>query len=248
MAYRKRLPQPLACAQCGAPFLAARKGHVNCSNTCNTRAWRARRAADAGTESPEVAARSEPEAPSLRAPSQEPTSLVPTSAREAPAEPLGFFSTVAAAAMGNVVGNKLTDWWSPTQAAAPPPTSGWPTWPPAELLASTGPPLWVHDPRWAAPQLLTPVTHHEHRLYLCLEDQLTVVLYQYASGEWSYVRTPAELARFAATPPQGADRRRALQTQYVDVVAAPPAAADSAPAQALLVAAPTATGPAPSQE
>ena len=89
----------------------------------------------------------------------------------------------------------------PKATTAGPPASGWPTWPPAELLVATGAGELFHDPSWETPLVLTPVTYHQHQLYLCVEEGLTVVLRQPSPGSWQYVRTLGELALLAAQPP-----------------------------------------------
>jgi hypothetical protein len=238
MASRKQIPQPRTCAQCGTLFLTARKGNVHCSGACNTRAWRARQATvprpARAAEKPQVAI------PALHVPAAPvstlglaPEPLTPPAAKQ----PLGFGTTVAAMVVGNKISEKLSEWWAPKEAATSLPASGWPTWPPAELLATSGPPLLLRDSHWPAPLLLTPVTYRQHRFYLCLDEGLTVVLYQRATGEWVPVRTPAELAQLTAQPPHLADRLRIMQTQHVG--AAPEQAAASAPLQASAVAKPS---------
>jgi hypothetical protein len=134
-------------------------------------------------------------------------------ATTATTQPLGFGKTVAATVVGNYISDKLTEYLGPKEASTNLPASGWPTWPPAELLATTAPPLLLREPGWA-PLLLTPVTYRKHTFYLCLEQELTVVLYQRATGEWLRVYTPAQLAQLTAQPPQSADRLRVLQTKY----------------------------------
>jgi hypothetical protein len=233
MASRKQIPQPRLCAQCGTTFYSARKGHVHCSGACNTRAWRARQAstpqsAQAAEQRAETSALRAPAAPVLPLES----ALVPTTdAAASPAtQPLGFSKTVAATVVGNYISDKLTEYLGPKEASTSLPPSGWPTWPPAELLATTAPPLLLREPNWVAPLLLTPVTYRQHRFYLCLDQGLTVVLYQRATGEWLRVYTPAELAQLSAQPPQSADRLRVLQTKYA--ATAPDQAASSASLQA----------------
>jgi hypothetical protein len=71
----------------------------------------------------------------------------------------------------------------------------------------------VSDPSWGTPQWLTPVRYHGHRLYLYVEEGLTVVVRQDRSGLWHYVRTPAELAQLAAQPPRTG--LQALLEEYV---------------------------------
>jgi hypothetical protein len=212
MASRKQLPQPRLCTQCGTTFYSARKGRVHCSSACNTRAWRARQPT---RPRPVQAA----ETSTLRAPAEvgQPldAALAPTAevATTATTQPLGFGKTVAATVVGNYISDKLTEYLGPKEASTNLPASGWPTWPPAELLATTAPPLLLREPGWA-PLLLTPVTYRKHTFYLCLEQELTVVLYQRATGEWLRVYTPAQLAQLTAQPPQSADRLRVLQTKY----------------------------------
>jgi hypothetical protein len=229
MASRKQLPQPRLCAQCGTTFYSARKGHVNCSGACNTRAWRARQPP---TPQDAQAAERRAETSALRAPA----ALVPplesalAPAADAPAQPLGFGKTVAATVLGNYISDKLTEYLGPKEASTSLPPSGWPTWPPAELLATTGPSLLLREPGWVAPLLLTPVTYRQHTFYLCLDQGLTVVLYQRVTGEWLRVYTPAQLAQLTEQPLQPADRLRVLQTKYA--ATAPDQAAASAELQA----------------
>jgi hypothetical protein len=233
MASRKQVPQPRLCAQCGTTFYSARQGHVHCSGACNTRAWRARRPS---TPRSAHAADRRAEASALRAPAEltppVDVALAPTAdAAATPAtQPLGFGKTVAATVVGNAISSKLQEWLGPKEASTSLPPSGWPTWPPAELLAATAPPLLLREPTWVAPLLLTPVTYRKHTFYLCLDQGLTVVLYQRATGEWLRVYTPADLAQLTAQPPQPADRLRVLQTKYTAM--APDQAAPSAALQA----------------
>jgi hypothetical protein len=215
MASRKQLPQPRLCAQCGTTFYSARQGHVHCSGACNTRAWRARQpptraaqVADRRTETSALQAPIDP-IPSLD------SALVPAAdaAASSTPQPLGFGKTVVATVVGNYISDKLTEYLGPKEASTSLPPSGWPTWPPAELLATTGPSLLLREPTWVAPLLLTPVTYRKHMFYLCLDQGLTLVLYQQATGEWQRVYTPAQLAQLTQQPPQLADRYRLLQTQ-----------------------------------
>jgi hypothetical protein len=124
-----------------------------------------------------------------------------------------FGKMVLATATGNLLADAVKAIWTPTAAAGRAPASGWPTWPPAELLAASGPPVLLTDPSWLTPQLLTPVTYHRHQLYLCLEEGLTVVLRHVGPGHWHYVRTPAQLAQLAAQPPV-APGMQALLAKY----------------------------------
>jgi hypothetical protein len=237
MASRKQVPQPRLCAQCGTTFYSARQGHVHCSGACNTRAWRARQPT---TPRSVQAAEQRAETSALRAPA----ALVPPldsalapaadAAASSTAQPLGFSKTVAATVMGNYISDKLTEYLGPKEASTSLPPSGWPTWPPAELLATTGPSLLLREPGWVAPLLLTPVTYRKHTCYLCLDQGLTVVLYQRATGEWLCVYTPAQLAQLTEQPPQPADRLRVLQTKYA--ATAPNQAAARAELQAPAVA------------
>lgn len=237
MASRKQVPQPRVCTQCGTTFYTARKGRLHCSGACNTRAWRARQpaAAQATRASKLQVAPQALRAPAGGMPSAD-TLLerAPEAAVPPVAKPLGFGSTVAATVVGNFISDTLTGWWAPKGEGTSLPPSGWPTWPPAELLATTGPPLQLRDAHWPAPLLLTPVTYREHRFYLCFDEGLTVVLYQLATGEWQPVRTPAELDRLTVQPPQRLDRLRALQTQHAGaaLAQAPPSAPLQAPAVA----------------
>jgi hypothetical protein len=185
MAHRKQVPQPRTCAQCATVFLTARKGHIHCSSACSTRAWRARKPANATS-----------------------TSLA------APLDPLPVASAVNVAlstqsvgtvAVGTVVGNAITAFLAHLFAGpakpAPPRHQPFPTWPPAELLAAAGTPGWVEDPAWRGRRWLVPTTHHGHTLHLYAEDGMPYVLWQLSSGEWRLLTSPADLAQLAQQRP-----------------------------------------------
>lgn len=198
MAYQRKPLTMRHCLQCGDPYDAVDRRRLYCCPGCKTAASQARR--------PSTAARAPRPLPD---PALAPTfPLAPESVpeKDLAAPPAGpgnpsFGKLVLAGAAGNLLTDAVKSLWQPTAAARQAPASGWPTWPPAELLATTGPPVRLTDPSWPAPQLLTPVTYHRHQLYLYVEEGVTVVLRQVGPGNWHYVRTPAQLAQLAAQPP-----------------------------------------------
>jgi len=51
-----------------------------------------------------------------------------------------------ATAAGNLLVDAVKSFWTPTVATSKVQASGWLTWPPAELLAATVPPVQLTDP------------------------------------------------------------------------------------------------------
>lgn len=201
MAYRKQLPQPRVCAQCGTTFLTARKGHLHCSGACNTRAWRQRQPAAAKTPLGRV--------------SGEVAVALPA---EASPVTLAFNGTnVGTLAVGTAMSNLLSEGvkklFAPTVRADRSPAGPFPTWPPAELLAAAQPPQWVADPAWGGELWLTPTVWHGHLLHLYAEAGLPYVLWQAPRGDWRLLTTPAELAHLATYQPVK-PALRAIQRQY----------------------------------
>jgi hypothetical protein len=200
MAYQRKPLTARFCQQCGDPYHAVDRRRLYCCPGCKTAASQARRPSAAAR----AARRAADHLPVTAAPVIPPSAEGATESALA-APPAGppnpsFGKLVLATAAGNLLTDAVKSFWTPT-AAGRAPASGWPTWPPAELLAATGPPVLLTDPSWLAPQLLTPVTYHRHKLYLCVEEGLTVVLHQLSPGRWQYVRTPAQLAQLATQPP-----------------------------------------------
>ena len=207
MAYQRKPLTARFCQQCGDPYQAVDRRRLYCCPGCKTAASQARRPSAAAR----AARRAADHLPGGTAPVTTAAPGVPTtpalateSALAAP--PAGppnpsFGKIMFATAAGNLVADAVKALWTPTAVTGKAPASGWPTWPPAELLAATGPPVLLTDPSWLAPQLLTPVRYHGHQLYLCVEEGLTVVLHHVGPGRWRYVRTPAQLAQLAAQPP-----------------------------------------------
>jgi hypothetical protein len=216
MAYQRKPFTARRCQHCGDPYAAVDRRRLYCCPGCKTAASQARRPSTAASAKATKAAATPDPSTSLAAPSSadlplavEPT---PTAPVPGPGNP-SFGKLVLATAAGNLLTEAAKSLWSPKAAAGSTPTSGWPTWPPAELLATTGPPVRVSDPSWGTPQWLTPVRHHGHLLYLYVEEGLTVIVRQDRSGLWHYVRTPAELAQLAAQAPRTS--LQALIDEYV---------------------------------
>jgi hypothetical protein len=220
MAYQRKPLTARRCAQCGDPYQAVDRRRLYCCPACKTAASQARRPSAAEQAR---RARQSPEQAPLTSPAEQtltPASALPVEAAAStlaapaagPPNP-SFGKLVAATAAGNLLTDVVKALWAPTAAAGQAPASGWPTWPPAELLAATGPPVCVSDPSWHTPQWLTPLTYHRHQLYLCLEEGVTVVLRKEGPGRWHYVRTPAQLAQLAAQPPL-APGIQVLMAQY----------------------------------
>jgi hypothetical protein len=236
MAYAKKLPTPRQCQHCRDPYEAVDRRRLYCCPGCKTAASQARRPkATAKAQAQNSAALPAPAALDLAGPPAEPARTGPS-----------FGKLVLATATGNLVSDALKNLWAPKSAASSAPASGWPVWPPAELLAATGPPVLLTDPSWPTAQMLTPVTYHGHQLYLCLEEGLTVVLRQVSAGRWQYVRTPAELAQLAAQRPLSPGIQQ-LIAQYAPLTA-PLHAAARAPLTAPLVAGEYRLGTADSTE
>jgi hypothetical protein len=232
MAYQRKPLTPGRCQHCGDPYEAVDRRRLYCCPGCKTAASQARRPSTAaGAKS-----KSAPQAPGPSAALDQSLSALPLateSALAASPTALGnpsFGKLVLANTTGNLLADMLKALWAPKATAANTPTSGWPTWPPAELLAATGPPVRLSDPTWPAPQVLTPVTYHRHQLYLYIEDGMTVVVRQEQPGLWHYVRTPAELAQLAAQPPAPVGLQ-ALIAKYIPTYE-PVQAAASAPVTA----------------
>jgi ribosomal protein S27AE len=187
MAHRKQVPQPRRCQQCQVVFLTAHQSRLYCSSACNTRAWRARTPKAAGKSAPLKGLAGLPAAGADYPP--------PAAGKES-------FSKIAAATVaGNAIYDGLKRLFTPSTAPLTSSPSVFPTWPPAELLAGAGTPIWVTDPTWQQAICLTPVTYHKHQLYLYVEAGLTRVLWKSPQDEWDWVTTPAELAHLAAHPP-----------------------------------------------
>jgi hypothetical protein len=214
MAYKRKPPTPRLCVQCGDPYEATDRRRLYCCPACKTAASQARRPSTATKAKPKPAATTLSASLDLTTPSLPPvvesTLAAPPTA---PATP-SFGKLVLATTTGNLLTEMVKALWAPKAAAGGAPVSGWPTWPPAELLAATGPPLLVSDSTWPIEQWLTPVRYHGHQLYLYVEEGLTVVVRQASPGLWHYVRTPAELAQLAAQPPAPTGLQ-ALIAQYV---------------------------------
>jgi hypothetical protein len=204
MTHRKQLPQPRACAQCGTTFYTARKGHVHCSNACNTRAWRQRKPLSAT-------------AASLTAPTPAAEEVAPVPVEQAPVTLAFNAANVGTLAVGTAMGNLLSEGvkklFSAPARAASTPTASFPTWPPAELLAAAQPAKWVTDPAWVGQLWLTPTTYHGHLLHLYAEAGLPYVLWQAPRGEWRVLTSPADLAQLAAIRPLG-PAIRAIHRQH----------------------------------
>ncbi|TVT39306.1 hypothetical protein FNT36_16760 [Hymenobacter setariae] len=209
MAYTRKPLTVRYCQQCHEPYEAVDRRCLYCRPGCKTAASNARRAA--------ATARRKAASQALASPSPlgqltpEPETALPA----APAGP-GFGKLTLASAAGNLLAEAVKSMWSPKATTTGPPAGGWPTWPPAELLATTGPGELFHDPSWEKPLVLTPVTYHQHQLYLCVEEGLTVVLRQPSPGCWQYVRTLDELALLAAQPPLSGIQALLARSQETD--------------------------------
>lgn len=231
MAYQRKPATPRLCQHCGDPYEAVDRRRLYCCPGCKTAASQARRPATAaGATAHQTAATPAPSTALAPLPTAQPLAADPPLAAPppGPGNP-SFGKLVLATTAGNLLTDAVKSLWSPKAAAGSVPPSGWPTWPPAELLATTGPPVRVSNPSWGSPQWLTPVRYHGQLLYLYLEEGLTVVVHQDRSGLWHYVRTPAELAQLAAQPPRTG--LQALIDQYVPSHN-PPQAPNSAPDRA----------------
>jgi hypothetical protein len=194
MAYTRKPLTVRYCQQCREPYAAVDRRCLYCRPGCKTAASNARRAAATARRKA---------APDALDPSPPLGQLTPVPDATLPAAPAGpsFGKLALASAAGTLLADAVKSFVGPKATTTGPPASGWPTWPPAELLAATGPGVLFHDPSWEKPLVLTPVTYHQHQLYLCVEEGLTVVLRQPSPGAWQYVRTLGELALLAAQPP-----------------------------------------------
>jgi hypothetical protein len=227
MAYTRKPLTLRLCAHCRDPYEAVDRRRLYCCPGCKTAASQARRPSTAAAAKASGAAGVSAPTPAL---ATLPLAAEPSlaAASPGPGNP-SFGKLVAATTAGNLLTDVVKALWAPKTAARSTPTSSWPTWPPAELLAATGPPVRLSDPSWPTPQWLTPVHYHGHTLYLYVEEGLTVVVRQDRSGLWHYVRTLAELAQLAAQPPRTG--LQALIDDYVPTYKLPQApsrAADQA--------------------
>lgn len=231
MAYQRKPLMARHCQHCGDPYEAVDRRRLYCCPGCKTAASQARRPSAAERAARRAAAHLSPHIAGPPAPEVPAAPALSTASDQArpPAGPPNpsFGKIVLATAAGNLVADAVKSLWAPTAATGKAPASGWPTWPPAELLAATGPPVQLTDPSWLTPQVLTPVKYHGHPLYLCVEEGLTVVLHHAGPGRWHYVRTPAQLAHLAAQPPV-APGIQALLARY-GLSLEPPASAPDTP-------------------
>ncbi|WP_201987223.1 hypothetical protein [Hymenobacter rubidus] len=172
MAYHKRPAQARACAHCGAVFSAAHKSRRYCSSSCNTLAWRARRAL-AGPLAP--APRAVPEAPP---------------AAEAGPQALDFsFRNVGVIAVGTAVGQLAVQagTYAVRALARPAPDA----WVPAELRGSTGLRQWVQLPGWPAAQLAVQGVYRGHVFHYCAAAG--VLFGETTAGAWLPIASRAQL-------------------------------------------------------
>jgi hypothetical protein len=212
MAYTRKPLTVRYCQQCREPFAAVDRRCLYCRPGCKTAASQARRAA--ATAQSKAAPEDLAPSPPLGQLTPEPKPALPA----APAGP-GFGKLALASAAGTLMADAVKSFLGPKATTTGVPTTGWPTWPPAELLVATGPGVLFNDPSWERPQVLTPITYHQHQLYLCVEEGLTVVLRQLSPGSWQYVRTLAELALLAAQPPLSGIQALLARSQAPDAPA-----------------------------
>jgi hypothetical protein len=141
MAYQRKPFTARRCQHCGDPYAAVDRRRLYCCPGCKTAASQARRpSAAASAQTKQAAATPAPSTSLAPLPAGPPLAAEPALAAPpaGPGNP-SFGKLMLATAAGNLLTDAAKSFWSPKAAAATTPTSGWPTWPPAELLATTGP-------------------------------------------------------------------------------------------------------------
>ena len=209
MPYHKRPLRACACRHCGQPFAAAHKSRLYCSSSCNTLAWRARRAL-AGP------------APQPLAPALVPA---PTPALPGAAELAFTWQTVGVIAAGTAVGQLALQagaalFHSVTKPAAETDPAAW--LPPA-LRAGRGPAVLAHFPEAPRPVLLEQFVHEG--VLLCYHRAAGRLFYPLATGVLLPVPTAANLGMLVEAA--RAAQMDAMVRRHVPGFAAP---ADALPA------------------
>jgi len=155
MAYHKRPATERACAHCGTVFPAAHKARLYCSASCNTLAWRARRAA--------AAPKGTPASPTALAAPPLPVATSP--------QGLDFtLRNVGVIAVGTAVGQLAVQAGTHLVQALARPTND--AWVPVELRQATGSLRWVQLPGWAAPQQAVQGVYRGYVFYYCAAARL----------------------------------------------------------------------------
>lgn len=192
MAYHKRPLTARLCAHCHAPFEAAHKARMYCSNSCNTLACRSRKAS--------------------------PTRGRPVAPPPSPAASLTFDpQTLAVLAAGQVLGQFVWSMGARLVAHLSAPAVDPGMWLPAAVRAAPEPSQWLHAPDWPAPRLFAVYSFHGQCLCYRAADRL--LLWASPVGEWVALTSPEQLAALAPPPvlaaPRGAQTLAQLVNQYV---------------------------------
>jgi ribosomal protein S27AE len=183
MAYKKVPEESRVCAFCGTAFTAAHRRRIYCSNSCNTRACVARKAANADL----AATAADPAAASaLASPTSEaaPANVVTTPVTLAHTLQNWTILTIAPqvpkllGAVGQFVGELL----APREA-------GPSTWLPVALQQLKGPLVAMEHASWDEPRFFVELPYGKHTLYYRAQHELLVV--REATGELRQLRTAA---------------------------------------------------------
>lgn len=206
MPYQPVPPVTRLCAFCGTPYTLPHQRRIYCSNSCNTRACVARKAAKTSAT---------PQSTQLGAPTSA-TSTSVTLAVNAQNVALLAFAPQVPKALGAVL-QFLGELFTPTVAG---PT----TWLPADLRQRKQPLVAIEHASWEEPRFFVVLPYGDHTLYYRAAHNLLVL--RQADGSWRQVRTAQEFDALRPVPQTGL---QALLAQYVpDFVApvqAPPVAA-----------------------
>jgi hypothetical protein len=199
------------CAFCGTAFTLPHRRRIYCSNSCNTRACVARKAAKNRVDSPSK---------SLGAPAAGAPTAV-TLAVNAQNVALLALAPQVPKALGAVL-QFLGELFTPTVA-------GPNTWLPADLRQRKQPLVAIEHASWEEPRFFVVLPYGNHTLYYRAAHNLLVL--RQADGSLRQLRTVQE---FTALTPTLSVGLRALIDQYAPNFVAP---AQAPPVQALPVAA-----------
>jgi ribosomal protein S27AE len=219
MAYKKVAEENRVCACCGTAFIAAHRRRIYCSNSCNTRACVARKAAKA-----QLVAAAEP------AVSNGLTS--PASAADTPnagttpvtlAHNLQNWTILSIAPQVPKLVGAVVQFVGELLA---PRGAGPTTWLPAALQQPKAPLVAMEHESWDEPRFFVELPHGNHTLYYRAQHELLLV--REPTGNLRQLRTAAEFAALTPAPLVGI---AALQAQYTP----PTISALSAPLQTPLL-------------
>jgi hypothetical protein len=190
------------CAFCGTAFTLPHQRRIYCSNSCNTRACVARKAAK--TSAAPLA-----ELPVGPTPAASPSVTLALNAQNVA---LLALAPQVPKALGAVL-QFLGELFTPTIA-------GPNTWLPADLRQQKQPLVAIEHASWEEPRFFVVLPYDTHTLYYRAAHNLLVL--RQADGSLRQVRTAAELAALRPAPQTGL---QALIAQYVPDFVAPVQAA-----------------------